>query len=465
MGTRALQAQRQGVEVTGQNLANVNNPAYARQRLIMRASSSQSGSMGSQGTGVQAVSIQQLRDTLNDRQIRSETSVSGFLSRQQSALQNGQALLGETLQQDPQTGTITGVATSGSNGILSQVNNLFNSFQSLSTSPASQTARQSVLNASQELAARLRSASGRLSDLSGSLNDSITADTTKTNSLITDIADLNNQIVQAEAGTGSTANDLRDLRQQKLEGLSSLVDYNTADNPDGSVNITIGGNLLVSGGDVLDTLQTYDPGSGSLMLRTASTNTPVSLTGGSIQGAIEVRDGALKDLQSGLNSLARSLITEINQVHRSGYDLSGNTGADLLTGTSAANISVNAAIVADPRKLQASGDPTAAGDNQTALALARLSSQPITSLGQQTFAQQYTASVTSLGQALNSTNTRIDDQSIVQSMLLAQRDSVSGVSVDEEMTNMMKYQKAFEASARLVTTVSEMLDSVINLKR
>jgi flagellar hook-associated protein 1 FlgK len=465
MGTRALQAQRQGVEVTGQNLANVNNPAYARQRLIMRTSSAVASAVGPQGTGVQAVSIQQLRDLLTDGQIRGENSVSGFLTRKQSALQNAQAQLGETLLQDSETGAVTGVSTSGSNGILSQINNLFNSFQGLSNDPTSATNRQAVLGAAQELATRLNSADGRLSNLSQTLNESITSETGNANSLLKDLADLNLQIMQAEGGSSATANDLRDLRQQKLEGLASLVDFNTSENPDGSINITADGNLLVDGKDLVDRLEAYDSGSGKLQLRTAKSGAPVNLTGGSIQGAIDTRDGALNDLKSQLDTLAEALVSEVNSIHTGGYNLNGTTGAAFFTGSTAADIAVNTALVADPRKLQASGDPAAVGDNQVALSLARLATQPIAALGQQTFAQQYTTTVTSLGQALQSTNTSMEDQALVQSMLQGQRDAVSGVSLDEEMTNMMKYQKAFEASAKLVATVSEMLDDIINLKR
>jgi len=464
LGTRSLQAQRQGVEVTGQNLANVNNPAYARQRLVMRTSPTVSGTLGAQGTGVQGVSIQQLRDELTDQQIRSENSVSGFLKRQQSALENAETQLGETLQQDPQTGAITGVSNASANGILSQLNNLFSSFQSLASDPTSLNSRQNVVSAAQELTTRLHGADRRLSALSQTLNDSVSSDTAKANAALKDLADLNHQIVLAEAGSASNANELRDQRQEALENLASLLDFNASENENGSVNITVGGTLLVSGNDVLDQLETFDAGTNQLMLRTTSGAT-LSLTGGSIQGAIDARDGVLGDLKSGLDSLAGSLVTEINQIHSTGFSLSGATGTDFFSGSTAADISLNADLLADPGKLQASGDAAAAGDNQVALSLARLANQPLAALNGQTFAQQYTATVTNLGQSLNSTNAHLNDQTLVQSMLKSQRDSVSGVSVDEEMTNMMKYQKAFEASAKLVSTVSEMLDNVINLKR
>jgi len=128
-------------------------------------------------------------------------------------------------------------------------------------------------------------------------------------------------------------------------------------------------------------------------------------------------------------------------------------------------MNVNSALVNDPGLIQAAGVPGAAGDNQVALALAQLADQPIAALNNQTFTENYGQSVASLGQSLSSANTQIGNQDIVQSMLARQRDSNSGVSLDEEMTDLMRFQKAFEASARLISTISEMLDVVVNMKR
>ncbi len=202
-----------------------------------------------------------------------------------------------------------------------------------------------------------------------------------------------------------------------------------------------------------------------MLVRTATSGTPLTLTGGSIAATIDVRDSEVASLRSDVNSLASQLISQVNTIHSGGYNLSGGTGADFFTGTNAADIQVNSALMNDPSLLQASGTAGAAGDNQIALVLGQLANQPIAGLANQTFSQSYSRTVAALGQSLASVNTRVDDQNAVQTMLSQQRDSVSAVSLDEEMTNMMKYQQAFQASARLISVVSTMLDTLIAMKQ
>ena len=466
IGMRSLQAQRQGVEVAGQNLANVNNPAYARQRVVIQTSLALPTEIGPQGTGADAVSIQQLRNSLVDRQIVGETSVGSFLETQQRALEYAQSSLGEQIDRgsDSVEGAAASGGTSGQAGLSVSLSDFFNSFQSLSASPSSVTERQSVLTTAQTLVTRLNETDHRLSQLNESLNESVSDDVISANKLLSDIADLNDQIVGSEFG-GGMANDLRDLRQSRLEDLAKLVNIGTATQPNGAINISVNGNLLVSDKNVLDTMEAYDAGGGQMMVRTVNSATPLALTGGSIQGTIDVRDGAVASLRGDLNDLAGQLITQVNAIHETGYNLSGGTGADFFTGTNAGDIQVNASLITDPTQIQASGVAGAAGDNQVALQLAQLANAPQAALGTQTFGEKYGQVVADLGLSLSSTNGRLTDQQLVQNMLQNQRDSVSGVSVDEEMTDLIKYQKAFQASARLVTTIDDMMDEVMNLKR
>ena len=457
LGARSLQTQQEGVEIAGQNLANASNAAYSRQRIVIQASTPVQTGIGSVGTGADAVAVTQLRDTLLDQQIQGETSVTGFLQGQQTALQYAEAGVGEQLQG---TGTSNEVGSAG--GLASDLSGLFNSFQDLSTTPSSTASRQAVISEAQQLTTQFNQVEQRLTSINGQLNQSVQAGVESANQLLSDIAGLNHQITGAEAGAGA-ANDLRDLRQQKVEALAQLVNVQFSTDANGEANLSLGGQLLVSGGTVQDTLQTYDAGGGQLLVRTAGAGTPLTLTGGSIAGTIDARDGALKSLHNGLNTLATQLISQVYNAYRSGYDLHGNTGADFFTGTNASDIGVNAALVNDPSSLQASGVAGAAGNNQVVLALAQMANTAQAGLGNQTFAQSYNATITRLGTALASVNTQLDNQQSVQTMLQTQRSSVSGVSVDDEMTSLMMFQRAFQASAHLVNVVDQMLSIVVTL--
>ncbi len=466
LATRSLSTQREGTEVAGHNLANVNNPAYARQRLSIQTSQPVPSEMGPQGAGAEGVAIVQLRSVLLDKQILGETSVMGSLTSQQNALQYAQSNLGQLIdrQSSSAAGSAAADGVGGQNGLAEDLSSLFNSFQSLSTNPTSTAERQVLLMKAQDLTTQFNQVSSRLGDVNSLLNRSVETDTDTANGLIDQIAKLNDQIIRVENG-GGEANDLRDIRQQRLEDLGRLTNISSSELSSGAVDVSIGGVAMTSGSKVLDHLEAFDPGNGQLQLRAQTAGTAIALTGGSLQGTIEARDGPLTTLRGDIDTLAGQLISQVNAIHKGGFGLTGTTGEDFFTGTDAATIQVNANLLADPARIQASGTSGATGDNKVALALAQLADKPVVGLGNQTFAERYGQTVAALGQSLSSTNTQIENQNIVQEMLSQQRDSVSGVSMDEEMTDLIRFQRAFEASARLVSLVDDMLDTVVNMKR
>jgi flagellar hook-associated protein 1 len=231
------------------------------------------------------------------------------------------------------------------------------------------------------------------------------------------------------------------------------------------VNVSLDGDALVSGATVNDTLQTYDGGGGQLLVSGVTSGTHLALSGGTIAGTIAARDNGLASLSTGINALASQLISQVNSVYQTGYDLNGHKGASFFSGANAGDISVTASLVNDPSTLQASGVAGAAGNNQVALALAQLANAPQAGLANQTFSQSYNHTATDLGSALATVNSQLSDQQTVQTMLQNQRSSVSGVSLDEEMTHMVSYEKAYQASAELVTTLDQMLTTVIGMKQ
>jgi flagellar hook-associated protein 1 FlgK len=463
LGARSLRTQQQGVEVAGHNLANVNNPAYARQRLTISTSTAITSAIGSQGTGADATAIVRVRSGLLDQQIQTEASVEGALDARQSALEDAQGRLGERLTS--QANDVSGVDSTTQFGIAQGLTRLFSSFQSLASTPTSLTERQLVLDKASDLATKFNSTDKQLADLSTSLNSSVQSDVDQANGLLSGIANLNQQISNAEIGSPGSANDLRDLRQQKQEQLAQFVRFDSSEQSNGMVNITVAGVSMVSGNKQSDSLQTFDGGDGQLLVRAASNAAPLELTAGSIQGAIEARDIDVAGLRKDLSTLASSLISQVNSVHAQGFGLNGTNGNTFFTGTNASDIGVNSALINDPRLLQASEASDTPGGNKVALALGALADAKQAALGDQTFQQSYAATVADLGQKLASTNTQLSDQKSVQTMLLQQRDSVSGVSLDEELTDLTKFQKAFQASARLVSTVDDMLDTIISMKR
>ena len=463
LAARSMQAQMTGVEVAGQNLANVNTTGYSRQSVNIQTSPDVMTGIGPEGTGANVTSIQQAVNTLLNTQVQSQQSTSGYWNGQQSALQSAQNALGEFLNGTASTASTTSATSDSSTGLASQLSGLFSAFQAVATSPTSTTARQALIGQAQTLATTFNNVSSQLGSLKTSLNSSLSDNVDSANKLLSGIAALNQQISAAQF-SGGTANDLLDQREQDLENLSQLTNISTSTETNGAVDVSIGSQALVTGYKVADTLQSYDAGGGQMLVQTAIGGQPLTLTGGSMQGTIDARDGTLATLQNSLNTLAGTLITQVNGIHKGGYSLTGSTGANFFDGTDAATITVNAALAANPNLIQTSGSATASGDNTVALQLAELGSTTQSALGNQTFNDNYDAAVAALGDSLATANTQVANQTAVTQMLSTQRSSISGVSVDEEMTNLMTYQRAYEASAQLVTTINTLMGDTLAMK-
>lgn len=458
-----METQMTGVSVAGQNLANVNTAGYTRQTVDIQTSPDIMTGIGPEGTGAEAVSIQQAVDALLNGQIQGQQSVNGYWNAQQSSLQSVQDDLDEFL-----SSTASGSSSSSSSGdttssgLSTLLSNVFNDIQSVATSPTSTAARQTLISDAQTLASAFNQINSGLDQQNAGLNTSLGNDVDSANQLLSGIAGLNQQISAAEF-SGGNANDLLDERQQDLNNLAQLTDITTSNGANGAVNVSIDGQTLVSGSQVSDTLQTYDPGNGNLLVQTAG-GASLTLTGGSMQGTIDARDGTLATLQNSVNTLASSLITQVNSVYSGGYSLTGATGADFFTGSDAASIAVNSSLVNNPSSFQASGSATASGDNTVALELANMADAPQSNLQNETFGDSFDQTVGTFGDSLQTANNQVSNQTAVMNMLTSQQSSISGVSLDQEMTNLLSFQQAYEASAELVTTVNQMLGDTLAMK-
>ena len=219
---------------------------------------------------------------------------------------------------------------------------------------------------------------------------------------------------------------------------------------------------MVVGQTTPDSLQTYTNASGQLMVQAQNAGTPLTLSGGSIEGEITARDGAVATLQTSVNTLATQLISQFNSVYTGGYGLNGSNGQPFFTGSDASDIGVSTTVVDDPSTFQASGSGQV-GDNSVVLKLAQLANQSVAGLNNQTVSQSYASTVATFGSSLQSVNEQLSNSTSVSQMLTSQRSATTGVDTDTEMTNLMQFQKAYEASAELVTSVNQMLGVLINM--
>lgn len=450
----ALTAASRSIETAGKNLANLNNTNYARQRVVYGSRGEVQTALGTESLGIEAVGIQQLRDSLLDQQVVREDSTLSSYEAEQSAYQKAQAALGQSIDEASASGA-TG-------GISETLSNFFNAFQSFAASPNDVGERQTLVQYAGVLTDTLNEADQRLAQVQTDLTTQVQSDVTDVNTLLGQIADLNSQIGRFEINAPGSAVDLRDERQAKINELGKKMSIETKADPAGSGQVQVyatdtGGNLVQLVNLAAVTGPVTLTGS---TLTAGSPATALSLSGGSINGALKARDGAVQTLRTSLDALTNQMVTSVNAA----YNPSGTSGNFFTAGgVTAATISVDSSVTASTLKASNGG---ATADNTIALAVANLASKTFSTVGGDaidgTFSQYYSNMVTGLGQTLSTTNDHVTNQTTIDTLVRNQRDSVSGVSMDEEMTDLIKFQRAFQASSRVVTIIDDLLDTVVN---
>jgi flagellar hook-associated protein 1 FlgK len=292
----------------------------------------------------------------------------------------------------------------------------------------------------------------------------VRADVAKINELGAQIRDINIRINQSY-GIDTQPNDLQDTRDKLLGELSKLTDFQGHQMDNGLYDVTIGGHTLVQD-NIFVPLATADDPANNNFARVYWTddNTTATISNGEIQGLAEIRDLHIPVYRQALNDLAQGLMASINPVHAAGYALNAAapSGLDFFTGTGVQDIQVNPILKTNPDQVAAATNPSAPGDGSNALALAQLKDGLSMSGNTITFGTFYQNLVAQVGlDGQQNTSSQNAQQTLVDS-LTQQQESVSGVNLDEEMTNLIKYQDGYNAAIRVITTMDSMLDTLIN---
>ena len=454
---QALQAQSRAIDIAGKNLANVDNPNYARQRVLLGSRGTIQTAQGPESMGVTALALEQMRDGLLDQQVMREIALAAGFSTEQQAYQRAEAGLGQSI-----TGTqmTSGSSSTGDNGLAAALDDFFNAFQSLATNPTDAGQRQTLIQSASILTDRMQLADTRLAQVSADLDTAVSTVVSTSNRLLQTIADLNNQIFRFEINNPGSAVDLRDQRQADLEQLVAKLPVATQTTPTGQLQVYVkdsGGAkvILVDGSNVTGPIAFT-----GTQITGGPAATVLALKSGSISGALTARDGAIKTLRDNLDQLSLQLVTSVNGA----YNPTGLTGNFFNpAGTTAATIAVAGGVNSTTLKASDGGP---AGDNSVALAIAQLATTKFSTASGDaidgSFGTFFSSAVSNLGQAVAGATARVTDQTNIENLVRTQRDGVSGVSLDEETANLLKYQRAYQSSARVFTTIDSLLDTVIN---
>jgi flagellar hook-associated protein 1 len=431
---RGLLAQQQALNTTSHNIANASTPGYSRQTAVLEASPAYTvpgvgtgpTGPGQIGTGVDVASYQRIRDAFLDVQYRAQSMLQGQAQANQDGLQQVQLAFNEPTD----------------SGLSSLLSNYWSAWQNLSNNPEDMGTRQSLAQSASSLADGFTSLSNQLTTLQSQMGQNVTDTLTQVNNFGSQIAQLNLTISKLEVA-GDTPNDLLDQRDLLLDKLSALGNVSTTAGANGSIDVSFGGAALVT----------------SSTAATLAESNLTGLTSGKLQGLITLRDTTIPGYQSQLNTIASTLISATNAQSGLGFDLNGNPGGAFFTGTDATNIAVNPALISNPGLIAASATG-AVGDAGNAIAIADMQRSPL--IGSSTIDTAYTQLVTQVGADVQQTNNQVATTTALVNALDNQRQSVSGVNLDEEMTNMITFQRGYQASARAMNAMDEMLDQLIN---
>lgn len=455
IGKSALFATQQAISVAGHNIANVHTPGYSRQQVTLAENRPENGSPGQIGTGVHAESIRRSFDSFVEGQLLASRERLGEFTASRNALARLEPLFGDT----------------NNIGIGAGLNEFFGVLQDVATNPNDLSARTVFLSKATALASRFNQSAADLIAAQEFIDRQVGQTVTDVNRLTSQIADLNAKIASAES-SGQQANDLRDQRGVALAGLGELIEVSSIEDATGQLTVFAGrGHVLVDKERVFQLVAVpdlgnnglldvhYDAGAGS------TTNLTSVIQSGRLKGLLDVRDQTIPSLRTSLDTLASEVVTQVNQQHRLGFGLDGSTNQDFFvpTGTTASTIAV---ALANVRQIAASS--TAAGvpgNNANALALAGLRSTDFAALGNVTLQEYYSTIAGDFGSAAQGVEGNLLAQQIVHDQLTSQRASVSGVSMDEELANLLQYQRSFEAASRMIVVADEMFQTILSIKR
>lgn len=542
------------LEVTGQNISNVNNPNFTRQELNLEAAFpiQPGGSPGLIGTGVRATSIVRHYDQFLEGQRLLNESITGYWDSKQDFLSRLEVVFNESSEQ----------------GLNSLFDKFFLSWQNLAFNPRGLTERTDVISQGRNLAAFFKKINQDMKNLREDLDTKITSTVTEINRLTTEIVRMN-QIIHETESHNVHANDFRDKREALIRELAQYVDVNVVEDSNNEVMVSLrGGRPLVIGEtsfQLTTETRSDDPLANDIFWNDPSGNQfdiTNEIQSGSMASWIDMRDTEFAGYIDKLDLMAATLMRDINNIHSTGYGLDGSTGVDFFsglnvgvsngrnnTGTGAIgagtivdpekvnldkfqitysggnlvirdqtfgttvateayvsganinyflgqgiqvaisgapqdgdtftvnaaqdasyNMTVSSAVMTDTNKV-AAGLTTVQGDGDNALRIAQsqnsmsMNKATASASGTATFAEYYNSVVGQVGVSAKEANSTFNQQELINFELDNRREQVAGVSLDEEMVNLIKYQHAYQASARLVGVVDELLQTLLGLGR
>ncbi|MBX5476990.1 MAG: flagellar hook-associated protein FlgK [Clostridia bacterium] len=458
---RALEAQRGAVDVAAHNVANASTPGYRRQVARLQATPPYRAidmdgpiGAGSWGTGVAIADISSVRDAFLDRQVRAQSAWQGRYDAMDKALGEIEATLNE-----PST-----------TGLASSLDAYWKAWQAVADDPGNLAARQVLLQTAAALGEDFSHLDQQWLSIRDDVDRQIQDQVAQLNRLAQQVAELNHDIAGLKA-MGQNPNDLIDQRDDLLNQMGQIAPLQTRLNADDTVDVWVQGYALVSG-DRADAID-VTVGGGNLTLTWQSTGAQLTIapgSAGSLGGLLDLREVVIPGYHAQLDAIANALASKTNSLHKAGIDLTGANGEDFFSYTGSTTgspwtqpilLQLNPALVGHPEMIAAAAPPGASGDGTVALDIAALLDTPNVVGGAASIHEAYRGLVGQIGADRLEASTRAENAQALLQNLEVQRQSVEGVSLDEEMARLVQYQQAYQAAARTLTAIDDMIGTVV----
>jgi flagellar hook-associated protein 1 len=442
IAAQALDVDQGALDATSNNIANQNTPGYSREVPVLTEGAPTEEGNVTYGGGVVLQQIQSVTDQLLQIQISDQNQQQSSAQTQYNTMQQVQELFS-----DP------------TSGIGGDFTSFFNSLSQLSTDPTSIPDRQAVLTAAQNLATSFNSTEQSLDSIQSGLNQSVSQNVTQINTLTAQIAQINGQVGQMQQ-LGEDPGNLGDQETALIQQLSQLTNVNQIQTENGLTLTTGNGTPLVVGDQSFALTTTAGP-NGMTDVSSQGQDITSTLQGGELGGNLQMRDTVIPGLLSQLDNLASQFSTSVNSAQATGYDLNGNAGQPLFSDTSGPGAASSLTVaITDPNLIAASSDGTQ-GSNGNVANLLAVQNQALP--GGEDPLDTYSSLVSQTGNLTDQAQAEVTASTSSLNSLNNQLGSVSGVNLDEETTNLMNYQRAYEAAARVVTTVDALTQSVLDM--
>ena len=438
-----VSAQR-SLTLTSNNIVNADTPGYTRQRVDTTPVGLVTGNT-SIGLGVNISTATRLRNDMNDVLTNQKRQEFGFMSYKNQVYERLQASM-----------------TTDSGGDLDvRISSFFDMFSELANDPQDTSVRNSLISEAQQLTAKFQNIDQTLSDTGELIADTAQSTITNINQILKDIRILNDSVVQS-ANRGVADPTSQDIRVKKLEELAKLVDFKQTNADSGAVEIRIGGVRVLDDEQLLELKADVSPNEQRFKVRVNS-GTIIDISGGELGAQIDMYSNNIPDLRANLDQIAHTLVTEINNIHRSGFGLADAVGRDFFvdSGTQAGTITINPDLIANPDHIAASAVAGEAGNGDVAFQINEL--RNATLINGRKIVDQTIEIISTPGSEMYSLASQMETNEAEIAMLQTQQERQSGVNIDEELANMIQYQNAYQGAARVMETARELYDTLLGI--